>query len=72
MAKFSRNRYVALLLGLLASSFGWYGLILMTNHENPSSFPTPTFDQWIGLLITVFVASFVWLKKCFTIRRAPR
>ena len=62
---FHKIRIVALLLVLLSFTLGWYVLILMTNPKDDWSIDK---SQYIGLIITLLIAFFVWLKNCYTIR----
>lgn len=62
---FNKHRYIALLLFVIAACVVWYGIVLMTNpYDEPA---IPDRNQWIGLIIAIFVALITWLGRAFTI-----
>ena len=62
---FNRHRILALMLLLVGAVIWWYALVLLTNPEHET--PWPDRNQWIGLLIAVFISAVGWVSKCFTI-----
>ena len=58
------NREYAFYLGLIASIFSWYTLILMTQKKNI----VITRNQYIGLGFAIGAYTLWWIKVCYTVK----
>jgi hypothetical protein len=62
---FTRNRTIALFLGIITVFIGWYSLILLSN---PIDDLTIDKEQYIGLFLGIFIGVLWWLQKVLIIR----
>lgn len=62
-SNFYRQRYYALLLGIIASVCVWYSIVLMTNPLNDMSVD---YVQACGLGLSLFITVFIWLRNCLS------
>jgi hypothetical protein len=59
----TQNRKFAFYLGLIASIFSWYTLLLMTQTKNI----VITQNQYIGLGFAIAAYTLWWIKICYTL-----
>jgi len=60
----TQNRKYAFYLGLIASIFSWYALLLMTQTNKI----VITRNQYIGLGFAVGAYTLWWIKFCYTVK----
>ena len=60
----TQNRKYAFYLGLIASIFSWYALLLMTQTNKI----VITRNQYIGLGFAVGAYTLWWIKLCYTVK----
>ena len=58
------NRKYAFYLGLIASIFSWYALLLMTQTKKI----VVTRNQYIGLGFAMGAYTLWWVKYCYTVK----
>ena len=60
----TENRKIAFYLGLIASIFSWYALLLMTQTKKI----VITQNQYIGLGFAIGAYTLWWIKICYTVK----
>ena len=66
MVIFNTHRMKALILILIASTIGWYSLVLLTTSEHDCV--SIDNNQYIGLCILIFLSVGGWFADCLTLK----